>query len=732
MKSLHIKTTLAALALSATASGVWAQTPAVAGVSTKVGQLSDGKSLFLGLTNKLTVDYSTPVEKTYWSLSQDGKEVLNGAADGNESNIINFNKALTDAMTAGEVRCGEVTLKIDKVEYEGGQEATDLTSLTLDLTDAPALTSFYPDVMSSAPEVKPSTMTIYAFFTGANVVSCNAAVTQNDKVLGTITYKGTGKTTNAQINKKDLVGIFADLKIQRGEWSVQPLDVTYISKIDGAQKTFTAKEGDFPTARYLYAGEAGKVASETEFAGKTVRSWYEPGDPDGIKTITFSKPVEPGMKVILEYGDSESSDNHAVMRVPNSLSDDGLTLTIDLCGELRSVETMVPNAHFTDDAGNPVDPPTKIALNISSLICSDGTSIVGRYIDPSNGNELVLNGQLHYVYNYSDRTFPTPRITDAVIEDNKITISVDHTEHLTMATLVLSNGETELYTKPNVFAVDGVITADIPESVNIADITTVMLINAKYDADDGATHTIRPFQIKTEPEVVLVDRISNIKAQDAGTKVTLNTPGAVVTLNKGGYIFLEDASGAILIDPETGITLTQGHAVEGELTGVYGGESVFSVDLAASDYTLSPAEVTPTELTLAEALAPERLYTLVKLTASPDLTITFDADEGMALIVGADGTFAAGVVDLLDDPTIPSEIKSVSGIVYVMPGAPTPMIIITEVEEATSGIHSVASDTDAAADVYTVGGVKVRTAGESLEGLQPGVYITGNKKIHVK
>ena len=55
---------------------------------------------------------------------------------------------------------------------------------------------------------------------------------------------------------------------------------------------------------------------------------------------------------------------------------------------------------------------------------------------------------------------------------------------------------------------------------------------------------------------------------------------------------------------------------------------------------------------------------------------------------------------------------------------------VTDIE--TLGISSIATDSKAAADIYSIGGQLVRKGAASTDGLGKGIYIMGHKKVVVK
>ncbi len=76
-------------------------------------------------------------------------------------------------------------------------------------------------------------------------------------------------------------------------------------------------------------------------------SYWMPGDPDGIITLTFSDEIADGTTAILGWGNNESEGEYYRESIPTKVN--GNTLTVDLTGKLRTPKTMLPESTLTDD-----------------------------------------------------------------------------------------------------------------------------------------------------------------------------------------------------------------------------------------------------------------------------------------------------------------------------------------------------------------------------------------------
>lgn len=83
------------------------------------------------------------------------------------------------------------------------------------------------------------------------------------------------------------------------------------------------------------------------------------------------------------------------------------------------------------------------------------------------------------------------------------------------------------------------------------------------------------------------------------------------------------------------------------------------------------------------------------------------------------------VVPASDAETVDVKVENTNGChIYT--------IGINDYEKINTGISSIKSDVKAVSGVYTINGVKVRNAGESLDGLAKGLYIIDGKKVVIK
>ena len=603
--------------------------------------------------------------------------------------------------------------------------------------NAPKVTRFYPGINESSPaEVRVNT-SLYIYF-DSKVTECNAQVIQDGNVIGSITYAGTAANTALPVKKDMLLAILNGGVLQPGTFVVKPVDVTY-ADAEGNLVKYEDTAGEWPSVTYNYSGEAGKVVSETEFLFNTIKSWYPADANEGIKTITFNKALRSGFSASLEYGTGESGNNSAVLPVPCTLSEDGMTITIDLRGRLRNVDTMVPNARFLDENGNPTDPPTTIALSVSNLYAVDGSPIIGVGKDLGATTNIELTGRLHYSYRYSDLTFSTPRITSAKFEDGNLVMTLTDNGALVSADVVFvgENG--------NIGAVTGVVfsgstvSVAVPADLNTNNVLSISLENAVYSADDGVNHVIRSYVFKAGVSAIDVSMLSDIKALANADKFAISVDDVKVTYYnpEAGYIFIEDESGALQVDPTSGFAPAEGSILSGKIEGTYLGDGLISVNMANSEYTADPGDVSPMELTLGEITFPVNNFRLATIVID-GVNVEYSALDNTYLLSMENLEVPVMVyLDMIDDASFvaPTSLSEVTGIVYSSPYVEGYMIVVRhsdDIKGDTSGIESIAVDGNALSPVYSVNGVKVRDAGESLEGLPAGLYITDGKKVIVK
>lgn len=139
-----------------------------------------------------------------------------------------------------------------------------------------------------------------------------------------------------------------------------------------------------------------KVGSEpmvkvSEKVPATFLSYFAPGNPDGIVSLTFKSgasafpniPYKLGQsehtRFVIGYGNVEEDGKYYYKQLPVKISEDGLTITADLSGEIRTIAAMFPTypdyepegsvtlglLHVVDQYGNPVKSDNE--LNIGSF-----------------------------------------------------------------------------------------------------------------------------------------------------------------------------------------------------------------------------------------------------------------------------------------------------------------------------------------------------------------------------
>lgn len=604
---------------------------------------------------------------------------------------------------------------------------------------APKVTSFYPSIDENNPALIHANSSLYIYFSEkSKVVECNAQVMQNDKVVGNLTFVGKSPAEVLPVKKDMLIALLDNSDLQPGKFVVKPVSVTYINA-DGDEVEYEDTKGEWLTVTYTYGGESGKVTDETEFANRTVKSWYSVDSEEGTKIITFNKAIKEGFIVVLEYGNGESSNNFARIPVPYTLSVDGKTLTIDLRGELHSVNSMVPYAHFVDENGNPIEPPTVIALAIYDLYTIDGQPVLGKWENPDNGSQVPLTTQLYYSYNFQDLTFDTPKITSAKIEGSYLTLTLADNKNLVSADVVLNGEDGAIGSVADVDITGSTVSVPLPAGVDADNVVSVALENTVYNKEDGADHTIRPFNINGSVSSAEMKTIADIKALAAQSKFKLVCDGVKVTYcnPEAGYIFIEDATGAVQVDPSSGFIPTEGTLITGTLEGATMADGLVTIIPGKSEYVANAATIVPMDLTLGDITFPVNNCRLATVSLE-DVIVEYNPDDNMYLLTMENlDTPVMVILDLIADETFqaPVEIKSLTGIVYSQPFIGGYMIVVRhkdDIQGETSSIAIVESGASADAPVYTVGGVKVRNAGESLEGLSNGVYIIGGKKVMVK
>lgn len=165
-----------------------------------------------------------------------------------------------------------------------------------------------------------------------------------------------------------------------------------------------------------------KVGSEpmvkvSEKIPATFLSYFAPGNPEGQVSLTFKSgasafpniPYRLGesenTKFVIGYGNVEEDGKYYYKELPVKISEDGLTITADLSGEIRTIAAMFPTypdlepegqvtlglLHVVDQYGNPVKADSE--LNIGSFYWGIPYKEIKRAnisaeFSPSNGSTL--------------------------------------------------------------------------------------------------------------------------------------------------------------------------------------------------------------------------------------------------------------------------------------------------------------------------------------------------------
>lgn len=96
------------------------------------------------------------------------------------------------------------------------------------------------------------------------------------------------------------------------------------------------------TVKYIAAGQPAQLL-KYDFP-KIFKSYFAPGDPDGIATLTFDRDLQTeGAEARISYGDIEAADGQFYMeRLPVAIN--GAVATVDLTGKSRRVAEMIGSA----------------------------------------------------------------------------------------------------------------------------------------------------------------------------------------------------------------------------------------------------------------------------------------------------------------------------------------------------------------------------------------------------
>lgn len=249
----------------------------------------------------------------------------------------------------------------------------------------------------------------------------------------------------------------------------------------------------------------------------------------------------------------------------------------------------------------------------------------------------------------------------------------------------------------------------------VAEGTTI--ITAKANDGSGVSASCN---ITVEKPVVLV------------TSVTLSQTAA--TLTEGDTFQLEatvspeDATDSSLTWSSSNPSVATVDA-NGLVTAVAEGQATITAKTndasgvsATCVITVEKVVVLVGEIVLDQTVAELEVGNTLQLTASvlpadaDDATVTWSSSDETLATVSASGLVEALAVG---EVVITATANDESGV----------SASCTITIKPDSGIEGVRVDSMGAADIYTLSGVKVRLAGETLEGLTPGLYIVGGNKV---
>lgn len=263
-----------------------------------------------------------------------------------------------------------------------------------------------------------------------------------------------------------------------------------------------------------------------------------------------------------------------------------------------------------------------------------------------------------------------------------------------------------------------------------------------------------------EKSAVKVDNLAALKGLDNGTYVELTLKDAQVTVYErdeygmGAIMVLEDETCGIQIMDQSGnngeatIFTELGQTFNGTMYLQYSQQDLGFVLLATqqtpakSEYTVEVKDVVAKDVALSDAKSENYSMQLIKVS---NVTIG-ETEDGYQTL--SDGVNTVIMADLFyksfdeEGNLLPYKKFNLTGFIMSVPTEYdddynpidyTDYFIPTVVENAaTDGINGVDADVLANGAVYTINGVKVRNAGESLNGLAKGMYIIGGKKVVIK
>ncbi|MBD5310650.1 MAG: hypothetical protein HDS13_00585 [Bacteroides sp.] len=258
--------------------------------------------------------------------------------------------------------------------------------------------------------------------------------------------------------------------------------------------------------------------------GDTFKSFYLPGDAEGILTFKFSKEMGSG-EMVIGYGDTESETGDFYYETINGIVD-GETVTFDLTGVQRRPQDMLASGrlydivtadfHFTDAHGQ--------------FVASPGQGTTGTY-------------SYYLTYKYIEPVVYAPSFTPepgSQLTEDKIEIELSNYNQLTYSgvNFTVEGTQTTTYNVPladitvNTNGNVTTLSVPVPEAVcNISD--RVVVTFADVLSADGVDHTtdfrvvynsftLTSFELFNAAGNVIADRALTEFAADDVIQVTTN------------------------------------------------------------------------------------------------------------------------------------------------------------------------------------------------------------------
>lgn len=303
----------------------------------------------------------------------------------------------------------------------------------------------------------------------------------------------------------------------------------------------------------------------------------------------------------------------------------------------------------------------------------------------------------------------------------------------------------------------------LPETFTAPD--TIEYVKGVVVLEDGK-YTIYPYGEDAVPVVVFeAENIAALANAEDNATVKLMLKDAQITVVRegrwGNTAYLEDESGAVefgdvydFISSESELDLKEGTVFNGYImvmyAGNWGGMQIMSTDetVTGSIFSVEDDTPTPMETTIAEVKKESNCSRFVSFKNTKIVTERSAEDEdgyssitAIYMVQGTDSLQlydAFGTLPVDDDnlTVVPDSLLSSEGILGYSDGIYYFSPSKIEIADAgpDTGINGVAANASARknADVYSVGGVKMRKEGQSLNGLSKGLYIINGKKVVIK